>query len=127
MQEPYYGVLRWFVGGIYRSHRPLGARRRCAIDGSEAALEALLGPRAGRSIVLSRHAGEGDSLLVLHELLCRHGRRPRLVLHEALRLDPLIDILGHRLPNRFVDPRGGDTEVEIAAMSRGRRATTARC
>ena len=68
-------------------------------------------------IVLSRHAGEGDSLLVLHELLSRHRRRPRVVLHEALRLEPLIDILGHRLPNRFVDPRGGDTEGEIAAMA----------
>jgi hypothetical protein len=41
-----------------------------------------------------------------------------VVLHEALRLDPLIDVLGRRLPNRFVDPRGGDTEVEIAAMTR---------
>jgi 1-acyl-sn-glycerol-3-phosphate acyltransferase len=41
-----------------------------------------------------------------------------VVLHEALRLDPLIDALGTRLPNRFVDPRGGDTEVEIAAMAR---------
>ena len=92
-QRAYYDLLRWFVGGVYRSS-------------------------AGEPvIVLSRHAGEGDSLLVLHQLLCRHGRRPRLVLHEALRLDPLIDILGHRLPNRFVDPRGGDTEAEIAAMT----------
>jgi 1-acyl-sn-glycerol-3-phosphate acyltransferase len=69
--------------------------------------------------VLSRHAGEGDSLLVLHALMCRHGRRPRVVLHEALRLDPLIDVLGHRLSYRFIDPRGGDIEVEIAAMARG--------
>ena len=67
--------------------------------------------------MLSRHAGEGDSLLVLHELLVRHRRRPRVVLHEALRLEPLFDILGHRLPNRFVDPRGGDVEGEIAALA----------
>ena len=40
---------------------------------------------------------------------------------EALRLDPLIDMLGGRLPYRFVDPRGGDTEVEIAAMAATRR------
>jgi hypothetical protein len=39
-------------------------------------------------------------------------------MHELLSLDPLIDVIGTRLPNRFVDPRGGDTEVEIAAMSR---------
>ena len=114
-QRAYYDLLRWFVGGVYRSIARW-ARVEVRLDGSEEALAAL--SRAGEpAIVLSRHAGEGDSLLVLHQLLCRHGRRPRLVLHEALRLDPLIDILGHRLPNRFVDPRGGDTEVEIAAMT----------
>ena len=117
MQRAYYGLLRWFVGGVYRSIARW-ARVAVRVEGSEAALEALSG-HGGPAIVLSRHAGEGDSLLVLHELLCRHGRRPRLVLHEALRMDPLIDILGHRLPNRFVDPRGGDTEVEIAAMTEG--------
>ena len=69
--------------------------------------------------MLSIHSGEGDSLLVLDHLLRRHGRRPRIVMHELLSLDPLIDVIGKRLPNRFVDPRGGDTEVEIAAMSRG--------
>ena len=68
--------------------------------------------------MLSIHSGEGDSLLVLDHLLRRHRRRPRIVMHEALALDPLIDVLGRRLPNRFVDPRGGDIEVEIAAMSR---------
>jgi 1-acyl-sn-glycerol-3-phosphate acyltransferase len=113
----YYALLRWFVGGVYRSIARW-ARVEVRLAGSEEALAALSdGSRP--AIVLSRHAGEGDSLLVLHELLCRHGRRPRLVLHEALRMDPLIDILGHRLPNRFVDPRGGDTEVEIHAMTEG--------
>ena len=82
-----------------------------------AAAERMLSSHRGPVIVLSRHAGEGDSLLVLHELLVRHRRRPRVVLHEALRLEPLIDILGHRLPNRFVDPRGGDIEGEIAALA----------
>jgi 1-acyl-sn-glycerol-3-phosphate acyltransferase len=115
MQRAHHGLMRWFVGGVYRSITRW-ARVSVRIDGSHAALEAL-SRREAPVIVLGRHAGEGDSLLVLHELLCRHGRRPRLVLHEALRLDPLIDVLGHRLPNRFVDPRGGDTEVEIAAMT----------
>jgi 1-acyl-sn-glycerol-3-phosphate acyltransferase len=115
MQRRYYGLLRWFVGGVYRSIERW-ARVSVEVEESEAAMRALSG-REAPVIVLSRHAGEGDSLLVLHELLCRHGRRPRLVLHEALRMDPLIDVLGHRMPNRFVDPRGGDTEVEIAAMT----------
>jgi len=116
MQRAHYAVLRWFVEGVYRLMARL-ARVDVRVTESKAAEAALSG--AGRPVVvLSRHAGEGDSLLVLHELLCRHGRRPRLVLHEALRMDPLIDVLGRRLPNRFVDPRGGDTEVEIAAMTK---------
>ncbi len=116
MQRAHYAVLRWFVGGVYRSMARL-ANVDVQVAESQAAEEAL---SSGRQpvVVLSRHAGEGDSLLILHQLLCRHGRRPRLVLHEALRMDPLIDVLGRRLPNRFVDPRGGDTEVEIAAMTR---------
>ena len=117
MQAAHYEAMRRFVAGVYRAIVRL-ARVEVTTEESEAAYRALSG--GGRPVVLlSRHAGEGDTLLVIYELLCRHGRRPRVVLHEALRLDPLIDVLGSRLPNRFVDPRGGDTEVEIAAMARG--------
>lgn len=116
MQRAHYAVMRWFVAGIYRAIVRLARVEVSAAESSVAAN--VLGARRGPVVVLSRHAGEGETLLVIHELLCRHGRGPRVVLHEALRLDPLIDVLGERLPNRFVDPRGGDTEVEIAAMAR---------
>ena len=115
VQRRHYALLRWFVGRIYRTLARVG-RVDLRVTESEAAAEVLSGGERP-VVLLSRHAGEGDSLLVLHELLCRHGRRPRVVLHEALRIDPLIDVLGARLPNRFVDPRGGDTEAEIAAMA----------
>jgi 1-acyl-sn-glycerol-3-phosphate acyltransferase len=116
IQRAHYAVLRWFVGGVYRS---IARWANVAVEVEEsAAVDEELSAGRRPVVVLSRHAGEGDSLLVLHELLCRHRRRPRVVLHHALRMDPLIDVLGRRLPNRFVDPRGGDTEVEIAAMTR---------
>jgi 1-acyl-sn-glycerol-3-phosphate acyltransferase len=116
MQEAHYEVMRRFVSGIYRA-MTRAARVEVRTDESEEARRALSeGDRP--VVVLSRHAGEGDTFLVIHQLLCRHGRRPRVVMHEALQLDPLIDVLGARLPHRFVDPRGGDTEVEIAAMAR---------
>jgi 1-acyl-sn-glycerol-3-phosphate acyltransferase len=115
MQRAHYAVMRWFVAGVYRPIVRL-AHVEVSVSSSPAAEEALSG-NDRPVLVLSRHAGEGDTLLVIHELLCRHGRGPRVVMHEALRLDPLIDVLGDRLPNRFVDPRGGDTEVEIAAMA----------
>jgi len=114
---PHYAILRWFVGGIARTALRV-ARVRVTVHGSEHAEAALSAPERP-VVVLSIHSGEGDSLLVLDHLLRRHRRRPRIVMHEALALDPLIDTIGKRLPNRFVDPRGGDTEVEIAAMSRG--------
>jgi len=119
----YHDVLREFVAGINRSITRL-ARVRVNVCESYAAEEAL-SSRERPAIVLSRHAGEGDSMLVLHALLCRYKRRPRVVLHDGLRLDPLLDVLGHRLHYRFVDPRGGDIEGEIEAMSRGLRGDDA--
>ena len=115
MQAAHYEVMRGFVAGVHQAI-VRAARIEVATDETDDAREALLATDRP-VVVLSRHAGEGDTILVVHQLLCRHGRRPRVVMHEALRLDPLIDVLGRRLPNRFVDPRGGDTEREIAALA----------
>ncbi len=115
MRRAHYALVRWFVAGVHRTMTRLMRAEVRVTDSAEA--ERALSCGRGPVIVLSRHAGEGDSLLILHELLVRHRRRLRVVLHEALRLEPLIDILGHRLPNRFVDPRGGDIEPEIAALA----------
>jgi 1-acyl-sn-glycerol-3-phosphate acyltransferase len=123
MRRAHYGLLRWFVDGFYGTI-VRAARVEVRSSDSAAAEEAL--SSSGRPVVvLSRHAGEGDTLLVIHRLLCRHGRLPRIVMHDLLRLDPLVDVLGRRLPNRFVDPRGGDTEREIAALSRDMDARSA--
>ncbi|HEX6026819.1 MAG TPA: 1-acyl-sn-glycerol-3-phosphate acyltransferase, partial [Solirubrobacter sp.] len=113
---PHYAILRRFVGGV-ASMALRVARVRVTVHGSERAEAALADGRP--LVVLSIHSGEGDSLLVLDHLLRRHRRQPRIVMHEMLALDPLIDVIGSRLPNRFVDPRGGDIEREIAAMARG--------
>ncbi len=114
-EAAHYRVMRWFVSGIHDAIVRIAHVEVRTVESGDA--ERLLSARDRPVLVLSVHAGEGDSLLVLHRLLCRHGRRPRIVMHEALRLDPLIDVLGERLPNRFVDPRGGDTEGAIAAMA----------
>ena len=112
----HYGIMRWFVGTISRTALRV-ARVRVEVRDSARAVD-VLKAHERPVIALSIHSGEGDSLLVL-DLLLRHFRRnPRIVMHQALALDPLIDMLGNRLPNRFIDPRGGDIEVEIAAMSR---------
>lgn len=105
MQRAHYAVLGWFVSGIYRTVVRVARVEVRSEESAEA--EALLSVARRPVLALSRHAGEGDSLLVVEHLLCRYGREPRLAMHDALRLDPLIDVLGERLPNRFLDPRGG--------------------
>jgi hypothetical protein len=115
MVRAHYAVMRWFVAGIYKVATRM-ARVSVVFEESEET-HALLNDKGKPVLLLSRHAGEGETLFVLHELLTRHDRGPRVVLHERFRLDSTIDALGERLPNRFVDPRGGDTEVEIAAMA----------
>jgi 1-acyl-sn-glycerol-3-phosphate acyltransferase len=74
-------------------------------------------------VVLSRHAGPGDSFLLVHTLMNRdHLRRPRIVLKDVLQLDPLIDVYLNRLPNHFVtaDPVAGYNSAEaIADLARG--------
>ena len=60
------------------------------------------GPRP--LLVFSRHAGPGDSFLLVHELLSVYGRRPRVVLKNTLQWDPLIDLLLNRVPTRFISP-----------------------
>jgi 1-acyl-sn-glycerol-3-phosphate acyltransferase len=70
-------------------------------------------------VVLSRHAGPGDSLLLVRTLLDRdHRRRPRIVLKELLRLDPLVDLVLGRIGAGFL-PDGGDTEHLVGALARG--------
>ncbi len=112
----YYAVMRWFVGAIAQTALRVGRVKVTVYDSERA--EAVLSSETP-VVVLSIHSGEGDSLLVLDHLLRRHRRRPRIVMHQALAADPLIDMIGTQLPNRFIDPRGGDIEVEIAKMSEG--------
>ena len=115
MQRAHYALMRWFVSGIHDAALRL-AHVAVELREDGAAREVLLA-HDRPLVVLGRHAGEGDTLLVMRDLLVRYGRGPRVVLHHKLRLDPLIDVLGDRLPNRFVDPRGGDTERDIAEMA----------
>jgi 1-acyl-sn-glycerol-3-phosphate acyltransferase len=67
-------------------------------------------------LVLSRHAGPGDSFLLIHALINWYGREPRIVLKRTLQWDPVIDILLNRLPNRFIVP-GPEAERQIAELA----------
>lgn len=70
-------------------------------------------------LVLSRHAGPGDSFLLAHALINWHAREPRIVVKDSLQWDPVIDVLLNRLPNRFIAPGGGErAEQQIADLAK---------
>ncbi|MBD8078282.1 1-acyl-sn-glycerol-3-phosphate acyltransferase [Cellulosimicrobium arenosum] len=56
-------------------------------------------------LVVSRHAGPGDSFIIMDRILNRFRREPRVVLKDTLQWDPAIDALLHRIPAYFVVPR----------------------
>ncbi|GIJ28461.1 hypothetical protein Vqi01_36230 [Micromonospora qiuiae] len=58
-------------------------------------------------LVLCRHAGPGDSFILIHALVNWFRREPRIVLKDTLQWDPAIDVLLNRLPSRFIAPGQG--------------------
>ena len=69
----------------------------------------------GPLIVLCRHASMVDTLLPAHVLHDR-GFDLRYVLKRELLWDPALDIVGHRIPNHFLDRSNADTPSELAAL-----------
>ncbi|WP_229071348.1 1-acyl-sn-glycerol-3-phosphate acyltransferase [Actinoplanes sp. DH11] len=72
-------------------------------------------------IVVSRHAGPGDSFTLIHALVNWFAREPRIVLKAGLQWDPAVDVLLNRLPNRFISP--GRTGTTTLAEQIGELAT----
>jgi hypothetical protein len=120
-QRVHWQLLRWLVGGIaalglslldidVAEELPPDAAR--ALDGDEPL------------IIFSRHAGPGDTVLLIDRLLSRFDRRPSVVLQEALVLDPSVDLITHRLPHAVLDTGDREdslTEVQTVAGNLGPR------
>jgi 1-acyl-sn-glycerol-3-phosphate acyltransferase len=69
-------------------------------------------------LVLSRHAGPGDSVLLVHTLMnSDHLREPRIVLKADLQADPLVDVYLNRLPARFIHPNPAPDEHPEQAIA----------
>jgi 1-acyl-sn-glycerol-3-phosphate acyltransferase len=110
--EPYqarhYAIMRWFLDLVFRGAvRAFGLK--VEIDEPELTGEEQAARLAHPVIVLSRHAGPGDSFLLVHQLLSLYSRRPRVVMKATMQLDPGIDVVVNRLPNVFIEhARTGD-------------------
>ena len=114
--EPYqarnYAVIKWFLDLIYRA-----AGRACGLSVTVTGPPEA-GPAGDRPlIVLSRHAGPGDSLLLIHYLLSVCERRPRVVMKATLQLDPSMDILANRVPNAFLHRAGSHHVDQIRRLA----------
>ncbi|MEU8117783.1 1-acyl-sn-glycerol-3-phosphate acyltransferase [Spirillospora sp. NPDC049024] len=112
-----YDIIGRYVGALYAS-----AQRRLGLDVEvDGTWDGSGGDRP--LIVLSRHAGPGDALLIVHHLLSEYRRRPRVVMKAMLQLDPCIDIVANRVPNVFVTPGGAAGAVgRLAEGLAGREA-----
>lgn len=79
-------------------------------------------------LVGCRHAGPGDSFVLVHALMNDYGREPRIVLKDTLQWDAAIDTLLTRLPTRFISPNPADgarLEDQIADLATGLDANDA--
>ena len=100
-QSRHYAIMRWFLDVIYNTATGTFGLR-VEVDEPELTAEEQAARLARPVIVLSRHAGPGDSLLLVHHLLSVYGRRPRVVMKATMQLDPSLDVVGNRLPNVFI-------------------------
>jgi 1-acyl-sn-glycerol-3-phosphate acyltransferase len=122
-QERHYAILRWFLDTVFRVATRV-FRLRIEVKEPELTRLELASRRSRPVIVLSRHAGPGDSFLLVHRLLTDYRRRPRVVLKAMLQLDPGLDVVINRLPHAFVSARHAGagrvlTEIERLAADLG--------
>ena len=79
-------------------------------------LETTEGP--GPAMVISRHVSSADSLIPTKFISKRQGRPLRFIMKRELLWDPCLDIVGHRLPNVFVDRKDRDDAIsQIQALT----------
>ena len=115
-QRLHYRLLRWVVHSF--------AGRWCAlleIDVAEGespeATRAL--QAAGPLLFFSRHAGPGDTVVLIDLLLTRFDRLPSVVFKQSIVIDPCVDLIGHRLPHAILntaEPERCEARIEEVAM-----------
>jgi len=118
-QERHYAIMRWFLATLYKV-ATRAFRLRVEVEEPELTPREVAVRLTRPVIVLSRHAGPGDSFLLVHQLLSSYQRQPRIVMKAALQLDPGLDVMINRLPNAFVPPgRGAGVIQEIERLASG--------
>jgi 1-acyl-sn-glycerol-3-phosphate acyltransferase len=115
-QRVHYALTGLYLRILYRTAQ-WALRVRVAVIGTDPDVAAPGKPE----LVFCRHAGPGDSFLLVHALVNWFDREPRIVLKHTLQWDPVIDVMLNRLPSRFIKLRGSGVaaEDEIAGLATG--------
>lgn len=128
-QRLHYRLLRTGLAVIVGTAIRVMRLRLSTEPGSWSPLDDGVPGSTNAMVVLSRHAGPGDSVLLVHTLMnADHLRAPRIVLKADLQADPLVDVFLHRLPSRFISPNPGPgeaAEAAVASLARGMGAQDA--
>ena len=105
MLRAHYSFMRWWLGVINRTARGL-FHLRVVIEDPPV-------PRPGPILVFCRHAGPGNSMLLIGTILIGYRRFPRIVMLAKLQWEPLADVMFNRLPNRFIrhDPSARERQL----------------
>jgi 1-acyl-sn-glycerol-3-phosphate acyltransferase len=116
-RERHYALMRWFLRTMFdvATHT---FRLRIEIEEPELTPQEARARLTHPVIVLSRHAGPGDSFLLVHYLLSRYQRKPRVVMKAALQFDPGLDVVINRLPNAFVPPHREPGNLVVKEIER---------
>jgi len=100
MKHLHYRLLNWYVHG-------LAAR---VLELLDIDIEARISDEVATALkrdrpllFFSRHAGPGDTLLLIDLLQTGYDRLPSVVFKDTLAIDPCVDIVGHRLPHAVLD------------------------
>ncbi len=120
-QRLHYRLLRWFVHGFARRWLAL-----LEIDvAADEPTDALRAMEADRPLLFfSRHAGPGDTILLIDRLLTRFDRLPSIVFKQSVTIDPSVDLIAHRLPHAVLDTADKEeceARIEEVAAGLGRR------
>ena len=105
-EDAHYRLMAVWLGTMYKAVSKL--------FGIRIHIEERPKPRPGPILVFCRHAGPGNSLMLIGTMMIAYNRRPRIVMLAKLQWDPLFDTMGNRLPNRFIkhDKASADRYVD---------------
>lgn len=112
-RSAHYWLFGWALQRVVRSAK-FTFKLTLLVEGPIATTAGEVGRRP--ALIFGRHAGPGDSMLLMDALANGYHRDLRIVLKEFLQWDPMVDVMLNRLPTAFVPGGRKGGEALIAAI-----------